>query len=329
MRTRPGLVLPVLAALLLVVAACGDGGDRPPAPGTASPSVAAEPVGAPLSTTDIAALAAQFADNPLTGGQTAPRQYRWVNDRVAVFLQFDNPDPGKATALRYIGVSVKGVFCAEDQPGGPNGGFPHFHRLDAPEYAKGHGGPAGTPGYWLSWVAVDSFTQRDGRQVKPGVDYQFSPTPAPPTCAPNVPKADFAAPGAKKPSPEDLAALAKLFADNPLTGGQTAPRLYRWVNKDTSIFLQFDNPDLAKATALRYVGISVRGEFCKSKQPSVDFPHFHRTNAAEYAKGHGQAPGDRGYWLLWLATDAFAQRDGRQVTPGVDRQFSPTPPPDC
>jgi cytochrome c553 len=328
MRTRPGLVLPVLAALLLVVAACGDGGDRP-SPPAASPSPAAEPVGAPLSSADIAALAAQFADNPLTGGQHAPRSYRWVNDQVAIFLQFDNADPAKATALRYIGVSVKGVFCAEDQPGGPNGGFPHFHRLDAPEYAQGHGGPAGTPGYWLSWVAVDSFSQRDGRQVKPGVDYQFSPTPAPPACAPNVPKADFTAPGAKKLSHDDLATLATLFTDQPLTGGQTAPRRYRWVTKDNAIFLQFDNPDLAKATALRYVGISVRGEFCKSKQPSADFPHFHRTSAAEYAKGHGQAPGDRGYWLLWMATDTFAQRDGRQVKPGVDRQFSPTPPPEC
>lgn len=316
-----------LTAALLVVAACGGGGGGTPrAPQTSSP---AEPVGKPLSAADIAALAAQLADQPLTGGQTAPRQYRWVNDRVAMFLQFDNSDPAKAAALRYIGVSVTGVFCAEDQPGGANGGFPHFHRLDAPSYAQGHGGPAGTPGYWLSWIAVDTFDQRDGRHVTPGVDYQFSPTPAPPSCAPNVPKPDFAGPGATALSKDDIGSLAKLFADQPLTGGQTAPRLYRWVNQDVSIFLQFDNSDMTKATALRYIGISVRGQFCKSKQPSADFPHFHRTEAAEYAKGHGQAPGDKGYWLLWVATDSFAQRDGRQVTPGVDRQFSPTPPPEC
>lgn len=286
-------------------------------------------MGKPLSANDIAALAAQFTDQPLTGGQTAPRLYRWVNDRVAVFLQFDSSDPAKATALRYIGVSVKGVFCAEDQPGGPDGGFPHFHRLEAAEYAQGHGGPPGTPGYWLSWVAVDRFAQRDGRQVAPGVDYEFSPTPPPPTCGPTPPKPDFPGPGARPLSKQDITTLAGLFGDNLLTGGQTAPRQYRWVNQDMAIFVQFDKGTPGEATALRYVGISVRGEFCKSKQPSRDFPHFHRVDAAEYAKGHGQAAGDRGYWLLWVATDSFAQRDGRQVHPGVDREFSPTPPPDC
>jgi len=315
----------IAAGAVLLLAGCGGTGEKP---GASAPT-APEPAGTPLSAADIASLAAQFGDNPLTGGQTAPRQYRWVTDRVAMFLQFDNRDPAKATALRYVGISVKGVFCAEDQPGGPDGGFPHFHRLNAPDYAKGHAGPAGTPGYWLSWVAVDRFAQRDGRQVRPGVDYQFSPTPAAPKCAPKVPKTDFAAPDAGALSQQEIAALGELFADQPLTGGQVAPRFYRWVNKDVSIFLQFDNSDLAKATALRYVGISVRGEFCKAKQPSPDFPHFHRVSAPTYAKGHGQAAGDRGYWLLWMATDTFTQRDGRTVTPGVDRQFSPTPPPDC
>jgi hypothetical protein len=43
------------------------------------------------------------------------------------------------------------VFCAEDQPGGPNGGFPHSHRTDAPDYAHGPTGHSGvrsppTPG---------------------------------------------------------------------------------------------------------------------------------------------------------------------------------------
>ena len=81
--------------------------------------------------------------------------------------------------MRYIGVAVKGVFCAEAQPGGPNGGFPHFHRLDAPDYAHGHGGPLGTVGYWLLWLATDTFSTHDGRQITPGVDRQQSPTPAP------------------------------------------------------------------------------------------------------------------------------------------------------
>jgi len=322
-------------AAVLILAGCGGADEKAGSQGSPSPSPASvsptepEPAGTPLSTADIATLGAMFSDAPLIGGQTAPRQYKWINDRVAVFLQFDERDLQKATALRYIGISVKGVFCAENQPGGPQGGFPHFHRLKAAKYAEGHAGPPGTPGYWLSWVAVDQFTQKDGRQVEPGVDYEFSPTPAPPTCGPKLAKTTFAAPGAKPLSKQDISALAGLFTDQPLTGGQTAPRQYKWVNENVAVFVQFDNKDPAEATSLRYVGISVRGEFCKSKQPSADFPHFHRTNAAEYAKGHGQAPGDRGYWLLWMATDSFTQKDGRHVSPGVDREFSPTPPPAC
>jgi hypothetical protein len=154
------------AFAVLMLAACGGGAQEPGASETSPTGVPpAEPMGTPLSKADIVAFAAAFGDNSLTGGQTAPRLYRWVNDRVAVFVQFDERDPAKATALRYIGISVKGVFCAENRPGGTKGGFPHFHRLDAAEYAQGHAGPPGTPGYWLSWVAVDEFTQRDGRQV--------------------------------------------------------------------------------------------------------------------------------------------------------------------
>src|SRR5688572_27236464 len=96
-----------LIVLLLVTAGCGSVDNQPAgaAPTSAPPT---GPVGAPLTTSDIKVLAAQFTDNPLTGGQQAPRLYRWVNDQVAIFLQFDNPDIAEATALRYIGVSVKG-----------------------------------------------------------------------------------------------------------------------------------------------------------------------------------------------------------------------------
>lgn len=332
----------VLAALSVAAGGCAgdEGTSTAPSPSeeaesTKTPSAspgqhtAAAPTGTPLSKADIAALAGLFDDNPLTGGQVAPRHYKWVNDDVAIFVQFDDPDPAKATTLRYVGVSVKGVFCAENQPGGPGGGFPHFHRVDAPEYAEGHGGPAGTPGYWLSWVAVDSFTARDGRQVKPGVDYAFSPTPQPPNCEADKAKPAFDAPGAGGLTQPDVQALAAFFDDHPLTGGQEPPRLYKWVNENVAVFAQFDDRDPAKATALPYIGISVAGEFCANKQPHKDFPHFHRWHAAEYAQGHGQTPGDQGAWLLWLATDSFESRDGRQVKPGVDRAFSPTPVQDC
>jgi hypothetical protein len=292
-------LLALVVSVLLAATSCGEVA-REAAPGTTKAETQrAEPSGVLLSREALAKLTAQFSDNPLSGGQRAPRLYRWVNDSVAIFVQLDDSDPERATALRYIGVSVKGVFCAERQPGGPDGGFPHFHRLDAPAYAEGHGGPPGIPGYWLSWIAVDRFATRDGRQVAPGIDYDFSPTP-PPACGTDVPPVDFAAPGARGLTPTD-----------------------------TAIFLQFDDRDPAKATALRYIGISLRGTFCGSMQPSRDFPHFHRVDAPEYAQGHGQAPGDRGYWLLWVATDRFTLRDGRGVVPGVDREFSPTPPPDC
>ena len=311
----------IAAALLIVAAACG--GDEEAAP--RGPTL---PTGKPLDKAGISALAVLFPDNPLTGGQVAPRRYRWVNPNVAMFVQFDDSDLAKATALRYVGVSVKGVFCAEAQPGGPNGGFTHFHRLNAPEYSQGHGGPPGTEGYWLLWMAVDEFKTRDGRTVKPGVDYAFSPTPAP-ACGSKVPRADFKGPGAKALTAADLSALAAPFSDQPLTGGQVAPRLYKWVNRNTSIFLQFDNPDLAMAKELRYVGLSVRGEFCAQKQPHTDFTHFHRVNAAEYSQGHGGPPRTKGYWLSWASLNEFDTRDGRHVTPGVDRKFSPTPPPQC
>jgi plastocyanin len=101
------------------------------------------------------------------------------------------------------------------------------------------------------------------------------------------------------------------------------------VNEDVTIFLQFDSPDPAEATTLRNVGITVPGSFCLESQPSDDFPHFHQTHAPTYGEGHGSAPGQAGYWLLWIATESYETRDGRQVEPGVDREFSPTPPPEC
>lgn len=283
------------------------------------------PVGAALSKEDLTRLLAQFDDDVLTGGQTPPRLSRWVNDDVFMFLQLDNSDPNEATAVRYIGIGVKGVFCAETQP---DPSFTHFHKYDAPEYAAGHGSMPGDQGYWLTWAAVDTFETRDGRQVVPGIDYEFSPTP-PPACGDAVPEIAFSPPGAEPLTHEEISALATLFDSQILTGGQTAPRFHKWVNAHTTIFVQFDSADLAEATTLRNVGITVTGEFCAEAQPSPDFPHFHQTDAPEYKLGHGSAPGQVGYWLLWIATDEYETRDGRAVSPGVDRAFSPTPPPSC
>lgn len=283
------------------------------------------PTGVFLDPEEIAALAAAFADQPLIGGQAAPRLSRFVTPDAFVFLQFDNPDPIQATALRYVGIGVKGVFCAETQP---DRSFTHFHRYEADEYKNGHGGDPGAEGYWLSWVAVDSFEARDGRKVTPGIDYEFSPTP-PPSCGATIPTPDFSPAGANALTPEKIQQLMALFNDSFLTGGQAQPRAGKWVNEHVFMFLQGDKAP-AEATAVRYVGIGARGVFCEETQPSTDFTHYHRIHAAAYREGHAGDPGEtNGYWLLWVATKSFQTQDGRQVTSGVDRQFSPTPPPVC
>jgi uncharacterized cupredoxin-like copper-binding protein len=293
----------------------------------ATPTAAATPAptGVYLSPEEIAAFAAVFTDQPLTGGQVAPRIARFVTPDVFVFLQFDNPDVTQATALRYVGIGVKGVFRAETQP---DRSFTHFHRYEADEYKNDHGGDPGAQGYWLTWVAVDSFEARDGRKVTPGIDYDFSPTP-PPSCGANIPTPDFSPADAHTLTPEETRQLMALFDDNFLTVGQVQPRAAKWVNENVFIFLQGDKAP-AEATTVRYVGIGVKGVFCQETQPTTDFTHYHRVHAAAYREGHAGPPGESdGYWLLWVATQSFQTQDGRQVTPGVDRQFSPTPPPTC
>jgi hypothetical protein len=270
-----------------------------------------------------------FDDQPYTGGQTAPRVSKWISPDTYLFLQFDKQPPSEATEIRYVGVGVKGVYCAEARPDPEGKSFTHFHRPSAAEYKDGHAGEPGAQGYWLSWLAVDSFKTRDGREVRPGVDYAFSPT-EPPQCGAKVPSARFAAPDEKRLSKQDLQELASFFDDQLLQGGQVPPRISKWLNEDVALFLQLDERDIAKATTVRYAGIYQRGVYCKSAQPSRDFTHFHRLNAADYGDGHAGEPGERaGFWLLWVAADSFTARDGRKVTPGVDREFSPTTPPDC
>ncbi len=332
---RPRGVLTLVAALLLLIFSSGanvsaqsspypeehvEGMGTPEPLGTPTP----EPTGIYLTPEEIAALVAEFSDNPLIGGQVAPRLSKWVTDDVFLFLQFDNADPAQATRLLDIGIGVKGVFCAEDQP---DRSFTHFHRYDASDYKEGHGGDPGAEGYWLTWAAVDTFETRDGRRVTPGIDYEFSPTPAP-SCGADVPEPAFTPEGAHRLNPDEVATLASLFNDPTLTGGQVPPRLGKWVNEDNFIFVQLD--DLAAPTAVRYFGVGSVGRFCAETQPSTDFTHYHRFHAAEYREGHAGDPGEEdGFWLLWIAADTFEARDGRQIVPGVDREFSPTPPPLC
>lgn len=266
---------------------------------------------------------------PYVGGQVAPRVSKWITPDAYMFLQFDDFPPEKATKVTYAGIAVKGVFCAEAQPDAERKSFTHFHRPNAEQYQQGHGGPPGERGYWLSWLAVDDFKARDGRDVVPGVDYAFAPTPAPP-CGSAVPSEAFQAPGERTMSKQEVLEFGAFFDDQLLQGGQQAPRLSKWLNEDVALFLQLDNPDLAEATSIRYIGIYTRGVFCKSMQPSSDFTHYHRLRAPEYQRSHAGEPGESaGFWLAWMSTQSFQSRDGRTVSPGIDRQFSPTPPPDC
>ncbi len=121
--------------------------------------------------------------------------------------------------------------------------------------------------------------------------------------------------------PEDV-----LFTDQPLTGGQVAPRSFKQVNDQVLAFVQFDKPKPQDASSLMYIGLWKKSTDCKATQPSPDFTHFHRTAAPAYGQGHAGLPGIEGFWGIWVADTAF-ESPGRQVSPGVDRQFSPTPPP--
>jgi hypothetical protein len=321
----------IVSAAAAVISADGAAPPGPAAPGRHDQSEHATGRAASVAparvSNQIPALAALFNDNPFLGGQVAPRLYRWVSNEVLIFGQFDRPTAAEARALRYVGISMKGTFCAESQPGGLRGGFTHYHRLTSPTYAQGHGGPPGTnEGYWLLWVAADEFDS-GGRRIAPGVDYEFSPTP-PPGCAGNAPPATFQGPGQGNLTPAEIRQLAGFFHDDPFRGGQTPPRFYRWITGDTLVFLEFDKTTAARARALRYIGLAKRGTFCNSDQGHADFTSFQRLTAKTFAKGRGGKARQAGFWHLAVAVGRFRQPWG-QVTPGVDRKYFATRAPNC
>lgn len=297
--------------------------------------VSTAPAGTPMTDDEVATLKALFDDEAYTGGQSAPRLVKWITPDSYLFVQFDAFDPAEGNVPLFLGLGVKGVFCAEAQPDAEGGSFTHFHQPSVADYADGHGGAPGEQGYWLSFVALASFDAR-GRAVEPGIDYGLSPTP-PPACGDDVPSADFEAPGQQALSAADLAELIAFFDDPILAGGQIPPRLYKSVNEDVAIFVQLDAFDPAEATTIRYVGLSQRGVFCEQTRPSPDFTHYHRHDAAEYADGHGGPPGEsEGYWLAFVATQEFEllfpgqdPSQARDVVPGIDRQFAAMEAPTC
>jgi hypothetical protein len=322
---KPFLASGLIAAVGLV-AACGG---SPAAAPTSKPASEAIITTAPssLSKADISTLADAFGDQPLQGGQTTPFLAKWISASTFVFVQLDKPKPQDAAAVTYFGVGQKGVFCSETQPdrsGSPNSSFTVFHQWSAPNFAKGLGGKAGAEGYWLSYLAVDKLSVA-GRTVTPGIDYA-APSAPPPSCGSGVTQPAFTPPGAGKQASDSIGRLFGIFTDQPLQGGQVAPRIYKQLNDQTLALLQFDKNTAKDATELRYIGIFRKGTYCKSAQPSPDFTHFHMLVAPSYAQGHGGPANGPGFWGTWVAAVQF-ESQGRTVPPGVDRQFSPTPPP--
>lgn len=293
------------------------------------------PAGTPISEEEVAEFKALFDDEAYVGGQEAPRLVKWITPDSYLFVQFDAFDPAEGNVPLFLGLGVKGVFCSEAQPDGADGSFTHFHQPSAAAYGDGHGGAPGTEGYWLSFLALAEFDAQ-GRLVVPGVDYELAPTP-PPDCGDDVPDAEFAAPGEQALSADDLAAFVSFFDDPILDGGQVAPRFYKSINEDVSIFIQLNAFDPAEATTISYVGLSQRGVFCDAARPSPDFTHYHRHFAAEYADGHGGPPGEsEGYWLAFVATHDFEllfpgqdASQARDVAAGIDREFALMDAPAC
>lgn len=311
----------------LIVAACGGAAQTTPAAARpAAPAVTATSTSS-LTKADLSALADAFTDQPFQGGQTPPFLSKWVSPSTFMFLQLDKPEVREAQAMTYLGVGVKGVFCSESQPdrsGTPSSSFRVFQQWNAADFATGLGGKAGSEGSWLTYLAVDKLSA-PGRTVDVGIDYKM-PGGTVPSCGAAAAKPTFAPAGAGKQSADSIAKMFGIFADQPLQGGQVAPRAYKQINEKALAFLQYDRNSAKDATELRYLGIFWKSTFCRSTQPSADFTHFHRLTAPSYAQGHGGPPTTVGWWGTWVAAVEF-QSQGRTIPPGVDRQFSPTPPP--
>jgi hypothetical protein len=330
MKTFPS----VIALGALVVAACGGGTPQAAATPTPTTAPSAEPSpfpppGAALAGEQLKAFVAFFDDQPFAGGQKPPLLSKWVNEETFIWTQLDKgADVAGSTTVNYIGVGVRGVLCAEGMPDAQGKSFTRFQQWTATDWDKGAGGNAGDQGYWLSAVATTTLETPAGKVV-PGIDYKFGNTAAP-SCGASAAKPSFSAPGATRLAQAKLAEFAKFFDGKPLTGGQTPPRLSKSFNKDVWMLIQMDRNDPATATILNYIGLYERGVFCKSKQPSADWSHYHRYIAPTYGEGHSGQPGEsNGYWLMWVATREITDSSGRKVGPGVDRAFSLLTPPDC
>lgn len=146
-----------------------------------------------------------------------------------------------------------------------------------------------------------------------------------------APTFDIPAPEGTALNKADMQKFATVYNDKPFSGGQTAPYLAKFVNKDVFLFMQFDKPGPDEATTLRYIGMGQKGVFCSEAQPGGPkngFSHFQRYKAETYGAGTGGQAGEAGYWLLALAVDNFETPNGK-ASPGIDYSYSPTAAPAC
>lgn len=96
------------------------------------------------------------------------------------------------------------------------------------------------------------------------------------------------------------------------------------------IAMHFDNMNLSKAQNLNWIALGIPGKNCKADHQRIEaafgegFTHFHSIKNDT----HGSAPGEEGVWFVHVAVRDFEAPWG-PVSPGIDRNFMPTPVPDC
>ena len=152
---------------------------------------------------------------------------------------------------------------------------------------------------------------------------------------------DSAPPAADDPNGDErvgIQRLVEIFDDQPMNDAQqeiegehrsyTPRHVWKWVSDESFIGLHFNDPNPEEATELDYITIGRKGLFTEESQPGPEFTHFHQHTADSWDGGHGGSEGDEGYWLTHIAVRDvnYPFHDG-PITPRVDYDFMPTPPP--
>src|SRR5215472_1710301 len=245
----------LLTCLAVTLFACGGAGRSSSGPPVVQSTGTATAAPSSLTSADIGALAAIFSDQPFIGGQVAPLLMKWTSDSTFVFLELTGP-AGTSTTVAYLGLGVKGTFCAETRPDRDGGSFTRFQRYQAADWAGGARGRAGAQGYWLSFLAVDRLVV-GGRTVPIGIDYGY-PAPAAPSCGAGAAGPGFEPAGAGGPGADSIARMFALFDEQPLQGGQVPPRVFKSLHDRVLAFAEFDRSSTTDARELHWFGIFIQ-----------------------------------------------------------------------